>query len=94
MSDTAAIDSTVKYRGLVRDLLAKATEIKKGHGVEPPITEANLGDLAARVHLKNDGVQSEPNKQHNYAAVEIAFREKFYELLVTKKFVSYHVRYL
>ncbi|OKL62078.1 hypothetical protein UA08_02723 [Talaromyces atroroseus] len=82
MSGTA-IDSAVEYRGLVRDLLARATEVKKSHGVEPPITEANLGDLAARVLLKNGDALSESNKQLNYAAVETAFREKFYELLAS-----------
>lgn len=82
MSDTA-IDSTVEYRDLVRDLLAKAAEIKQGYGVEPPITEANLGDAVARVHLKNGDIQSESSKQPRYAAVETAFREKFYELLAS-----------
>lgn len=78
MIDTA-IDSTATYRCLVRDLLAKAAEVKKGHDVEPPITEASLGDL---VDLKNGNIQAETNKQMNFAAVETAFREKFYELLV------------
>lgn len=86
MSDST-VDSTAEYRGLVRDLLAKAAEVKEGHGVEPPITEANLGDLVARLHVKNGDVQPESNKQTNYAAVETAFREKFYELLVLNNYV-------
>ena len=77
MADTA-IDSTVAYRGLVRDLLAKAAEVKQGHEVEPPITEASLGDLIERANLKDGTIQ----KQADFAAVENAFREKFYELLV------------
>ncbi|EED18329.1 THO complex subunit Tho1, putative [Talaromyces stipitatus ATCC 10500] len=77
------IDSTGAYRVLVRDLLAKAAEIKKGHDVEPPITEASLGDLVERVYLKNGDIQQEPNKQTSFAAVETAFREKFYELLAS-----------
>lgn len=83
MAETA-IDSTAAYRGLVRDLLAKAAEVKKGHNVEPPITEASLGDLVERAYLKNGKIQAETTKQTNLAAVETAFREKFYELLVFK----------
>lgn len=83
MLDTAT-DSTVAYRRLVRDLLAKAAEVKKGHDVEPPITEASLGDLVERASLKNGSIQPETTKQMNFAAVETAFREKFYELLVFK----------
>lgn len=81
MLDTA-IDSSVAYRGWVRDLLAKAAEVKRGPDVEPPITEASLGDLVERAYLKNGNIQAETTKQTNFAAVEIAFREKFYELLV------------
>lgn len=81
MTDTA-IDSTVAYRGLVRDLLAKAAEVKNGHNIEPPVTEASLGDLVERAYLKNGKIQAETAKQTNLAAVETAFREKFYELLV------------
>lgn len=83
MLDTA-IDSTVAYRSLVRDLLAKAAEVKKGHEVEPPITEASLGDLVDRPYFKNGNIQPETTKQTNFAAVETAFREKFYELLVVE----------
>uniref|UniRef100_A0A093UX81 Uncharacterized protein P25A2.03 n=1 Tax=Talaromyces marneffei PM1 TaxID=1077442 RepID=A0A093UX81_TALMA len=82
MLDTAT-DSTVAYRRLVRDLLAKAAEVKKGHDVEPPITEASLGDLVERASLKNGSIQPETTKQMNFAAVETAFREKFYELLAS-----------
>ncbi|KUL88068.1 hypothetical protein ZTR_04111 [Talaromyces verruculosus] len=82
MLDTA-IDSTVAYRSLVRDLLAKAAEIKKGHEVEPPITEASLGDLVDRAYFKNGNIQPETTKQTKFAAVETAFREKFYELLAS-----------
>lgn len=81
MLDTA-IDSTVAYRKLVFDLLARAVEVKKGRDVEPPITEASLGDLLERACLKNGNIQPETSKQTSFAAVEIAFREKFYELLV------------
>jgi THO complex subunit 1 len=81
MHDTA-IASTAAYRSLVRDLLAKAAKVKKGHDVEPPITEASLGDLSERAYLKNGNIQPETSKQTDFAAVETAFREKFYELLV------------
>lgn len=84
MSDTIT-DSTVFYRELVHNLLAKSTELKGSHGVEPPITEANLGDLVVRAHLTNGDNLADSAKQPNYAAVETAFREKFYELLVFER---------
>ncbi|CRG92773.1 THO complex subunit 1 [Talaromyces islandicus] len=74
------IESVIAYRDLVRELLAKAAEIKQSDDVEPPLMEADLGDDASRIRLKSD---TEANKQHKYAAVETAFREKFYELLAS-----------
>ncbi|KAH8690927.1 putative THO complex subunit Tho1 [Talaromyces proteolyticus] len=79
MSDTV-IESVNAYRNLVRDLLATATEIKQSNNVEPPLMEAHLGDSIWRVHPKSE---IELNKPHKYAAVETAFREKFYELLAS-----------
>lgn len=74
------MESVIAHRDLVRDLLAKAAEIKQSDDVEPPLMEADLGDYMSRIRVKSD---NETNKSHKYAAVETAFREKFYELLVT-----------
>lgn len=78
------IESVVAYRDLVRDLLAKAAEIKRSNDVEPPLMEADFGDFISRIRESD----AETNKPQKYAAVETAFREKFYELLVIIEYPS------
>lgn len=82
MLDTT-VGSTSTYRVLVRSLLDKAAEIKKGYDVEPPITEASLGDFVERAYYQSGNLQPDAKSQMHFAAVETAFRDKFYELLVS-----------
>jgi THO complex subunit 1 len=79
----ADVESVKLYRGLVRDLLAKAAEVKPGNHVEPPLTDADLGGSIWRIPRPEGDTEVEQNQQASYAAVETAFREKFYELLVS-----------
>jgi THO complex subunit 1 len=84
MSDIA-VESVIAYRGLVHSLLARAAKVKPHNQVEPPLAEADLGESIWRLPQANG--TAERNQQTNYAAVETAFREKFYELLVRKEFI-------
>ncbi|PGH11436.1 hypothetical protein AJ80_07115 [Polytolypa hystricis UAMH7299] len=71
------------YRSLVQDLLAKATELKTDGGIEPPLSEADLGDALQLIEQRRELVMKEQSQQAHYAVVETAFREKFYDLLVS-----------
>ncbi|KDB25972.1 hypothetical protein H109_02173 [Trichophyton interdigitale MR816] len=71
------------YRDVIRSLLEKAAAIKNAPTIEPPVTEANLGDVIERVLAGDYGISVGANQQTQYAAVETAFREIFYDLLAT-----------
>ncbi|KAK2760196.1 hypothetical protein FQN54_002263 [Arachnomyces sp. PD_36] len=77
------IQSVQSYRFLARELLEKAAEAKQDLDIEPPLTDADLGETLWRVQKIKDGVAGGKNQQAQYAAVETAFREKFYDLLAT-----------
>ncbi|KAL2005947.1 hypothetical protein VTN00DRAFT_10440 [Thermoascus crustaceus] len=79
MSD---VESVKAYRKLVHDLLSKATEAKPDKQIEPPLTEADLGDAIWQIPV-DEGSLKAHGQQVYYAAVETAFREKFYDLLAT-----------
>jgi THO complex subunit 1 len=87
MSD-ADIKSVKAYKELVRSLLAKAAQVKPAGQVEPPLTEVNLSDTIWRARGKDEVGLKEQAQQAHYAAVETAFREKFYELLVSFMCIS------
>lgn len=70
------------YGDVIRSLLEKAAAIKNAPSIEPPVTEANLGGVIKRVLAGDYGVSVGVNQQTQYAAVETAFREIFYDLLV------------
>jgi THO complex subunit 1 len=78
------IESVKAFRGRVHELLLKAAQVKPKKQIEPPLTEADLGDSIW--HIKGQGDATDMKEQTQllqYAAVETAFREKFYELLVS-----------
>lgn len=78
----ADVEATRIYRGLVNDLLDRAERAKPDKQIEPPLTEAQLGDTIWQVQGKDAQVVNGMNQQTRFAAVEIAFREKFYGVLV------------
>lgn len=82
----ANIQSVQSYRTLVRELLQKAAESKQDLDIEPPLTETDLGDTLSPVQKIREEVAGGQNQQAQYAAVETAFREKFYNLLVWHEF--------
>ncbi|KAN0086538.1 THO complex, subunit THOC1 [Elaphomyces granulatus] len=76
------IETVKAFRGLVHELLLKAAQVKPKKRIEPPLTEADLGDSIW--HIKGQGDVTDVKEQtQQYAAVETAFRERFYDLLAT-----------
>ncbi|EFR04301.1 THO complex subunit 1 [Nannizzia gypsea CBS 118893] len=71
------------YRDVIRSLLEKAAASKDAPSIEPPVTEASLGGVVEHVLTGEDGISAGINQQTQYAAVETAFREIFYDLLAT-----------
>lgn len=76
------IDAVRVYKGLVDSLLDRATQAKPDKQIEPPLTETLLGERIWQVAEEEQGIVKQSNQQTQYAAVEIAFREKFYRILV------------
>lgn len=70
------------YRRLIDSLLAKAEQVKPGKEIEPPLTETQLGESFWLIHGEDAPLVKQLSQQTQFAAVEIAFREKFYGLLV------------
>ncbi|KAK2863710.1 hypothetical protein FQN49_004073, partial [Arthroderma sp. PD_2] len=71
------------YRNVIHSLLEKAGKVKETPSIEPPLTEASLGDVIKHVLAGDDSAIRENSLQTRYAAVETAFREIFYDLLAT-----------
>ncbi|KAL5333174.1 THO complex subunit 1 transcription elongation factor-domain-containing protein [Aspergillus crustosus] len=79
-ADVGVIDI---YRRSIDSLLEKAGHVKLGKEVEPPLTEHQLGEYFWLVQGKDGESPSNSSRQTKFAAVEIAFRERFYGLLAT-----------
>jgi hypothetical protein len=75
-------DAMHVYRKLVDDLLSRAEQIKKDAQIEPPLTEAHLGESIWAIQVEEERLVEQLSQQTRFAAVELAFREKFYSLLV------------
>lgn len=76
------VDSIPIYRRLIDGLLARAEQAKPDKHIEPPLTESHLGDAIWALEGEDKQVVGQLGQQTQFAAVEIAFREKFYALLV------------
>lgn len=76
------VDATDIYRKLIDSLLAKAEQVKPGKEIEPPLTETQLGQSFWLVRGEDGLVVKQLSQQTHFATVEIAFRERFYALLV------------
>jgi THO complex subunit 1 len=70
------------YRRSIGFLLAKAEEAKPGREIEPPLTETQLGESFWLLRGEDDQLSRQYSLQTRFAAVEIAFRERYYNLLV------------
>ena len=74
------------YKGLVDNILDRAAQVKPDRQIEPPLTEALLGDSIWQVPRQEEGIVKHLSQQTQFAAVEIAFREKFYRMLVRRTY--------
>ena len=78
------VDAVQVYRKLVDSLLDRAAHVKPDQHIEPPLTETLLGDAIWHVSGPDEDIVKRLNQQTQFAAVEIAFRERFYRVLVRK----------
>ncbi|KAJ5273582.1 hypothetical protein N7478_008707 [Penicillium angulare] len=72
------VEAVQVYKEQVNGLLDRAAQIKPDKQIEPPLTEAVLGELIWQLPPQQDEIIKSLNPQTRLAAVEIAFREKFY----------------
>ncbi|KAL4902839.1 hypothetical protein BDW74DRAFT_58485 [Aspergillus multicolor] len=79
----ADVDVIDIYRRQVDSLLANAEHVKPGKEIEPPLSETQLGESFWVVQGEDGHISKQLSQQTRFAAVEIAFREKFYSLLAT-----------
>lgn len=77
--DTAGVQV---YRRQVDNLLDRAAQVKPGKQIEPPLSESQLGEPIWQVSTEDTEATEHLSQQTRLAAVEIAFREKFYRVLV------------
>ncbi|KAJ5400539.1 hypothetical protein N7465_011028 [Penicillium sp. CMV-2018d] len=71
------------YKRLVDNLLDRAAQVKPDKQIEPPLTETHLGESIWQVPSEDDKATKHLSPQTKIAAVEIAFREKFYRVLAS-----------
>ena len=76
------VESVNIYRKHVDRLLERAESVKPNKQIEPPLTETQLGDSLWAVQGEEEQVVKDMVQQTQFAAVEIAFRERFYNVLV------------
>ena len=70
------------YRRQVDSLLDRAAQVKPDKQIEPPLSEAQLGEPTWQLSPEDQKATEHLSQQTRLAAVEIAFREKFYRVLV------------
>ena len=70
------------YRRLVSSLLDRAAQAKPDKHIDPPLTEARLGGSIWSMEGADEDIVNRVAQSTRYSAVEIAFREKFYTILV------------
>lgn len=75
-------DAVQVYKGLVDRLLDRSVQVKPEGRIEPPLTEALLGKAIWKAPEGEEEAIQQLNQSTRLAAVEIAFREKFYRILV------------
>lgn len=70
-------------KGLLGDMLAQASEVKRTNVIEPPILKADIEEGFRRLQeLPNFVERRDAKKLTRYAVIEIAVREVFIDLLV------------
>ena len=70
-------------KGLLGEMLAQASEVKRTNGIEPPILKADIEEGFRRLQeLPNFVERRDAKKSTRYAVIETAVREVFIDLLV------------
>ncbi|KAJ5675734.1 hypothetical protein N7462_008631 [Penicillium macrosclerotiorum] len=77
------VEAVQVYSKVIDDLLERAARAKPDAQIEPPLTEALLGEPIWQVPAEYESTVKHLNQQTRFAAVEIAFREKFYRTLAS-----------
>lgn len=78
------VEAVQVYKGLVDGLLDRAAQIKPDKQIEPPLTEAVFGEPIWQLPPQQEESLKSWNQQTRFAALEIAFRERFYHTLVSR----------
>ncbi|CAG8108937.1 unnamed protein product [Penicillium salamii] len=71
------------YRRQVDSLLDRAAQVKPDKQIEPPLSESQLGEPTWQLSPEDQKATEQLSQQTRLAAVEIAFREKFYRVLAS-----------
>ena len=79
---SAGISSVERYTAFIRELLRKAQAVKPNADIEPALEASDFGEGIAQIIWVSDGSVTKSNQAH-YAAIETAFRNIFYESLVS-----------
>lgn len=82
---SADIEAVRVYKGVIDGLLDRATQVKPAQ-IEPPLTEGLIGDRIWQVPKQEQEIVKQLSQQTQYASVEIAFRQKFYPLVVRRAY--------
>lgn len=79
---SVGISSVEKYTACIRELLRRAQAVKPNGDIEPALVASDFEDGIAQLSSVVDGSITKSNQAH-YAAIETAFRNIFYESLVS-----------
>ena len=79
---TAEIDSVAHYSHVIRGLLQTAQRIKPARTIEPALTYADVAEEAQNSIKSDDENALSSSQSTKHAAVETAFRNVFYDLIV------------
>ena len=78
---SVGVSSVQTYVDALKGLLHKAKQIKSTTRIEPALTLVDLGEDVERfLQAGSKGISRAP--QANYASIETAFRNTFYDFLV------------
>ena len=72
------------YRDLIGRHLTRLNELKLNSGIEPALTESDVGSLVTEVQGETSDKPGASSDKAHYALIETVFRERFNSLLETE----------
>jgi hypothetical protein len=81
MATEDSVASIPAYRDMVDELLDFAATLKSEQAIEPPLPSSELSERI-RLIWEGDSLPVKATKNAHYAAIETAFRDKFYDFIV------------